>query len=449
MQEFHTDTLGSKFIKNLLKSTPLPIYPSINRGDYTILGHNYYYDGKIIKSTASKELSQNYSVIADVDIESTFIPYDSRYSYYDTETHETLGKYLDYYKSTTGIDLRPLYNCFSDRYNDKFIYKAVYQINNGISDKKYVFKQESNLNSNIKVIMVPIKFDRIYTIAIDSSSEVIMRPFFYNNGEILENLSSKLNNFKCATDYSTLINSVPDLDIEADNFKEKSKPCILSKMFFNKPNLFGVFLNDDSLTTSEKDILKSNEKYLYLFIQLQKTNKSSIVILEGNYINRNIKNIINFDKYMYDESSSKLTKNLLERNNNNYFNFLSSNLDNSYTQFKETAIIKALDSIEKDKSTSYLFSFPSLLKLNTQKSYAFSDRLLEYLVHNVITSQDDLSGNVITVNNRLGIFNSQNFPEPEWSKTTQLRVFLDMIDKNIDDINGYVDKDTEEILGGW
>ena len=48
MQEFHTDTLGSKFIKNLLKSTPLPIYPSINRGDYTILGHNYYYDGNRI-----------------------------------------------------------------------------------------------------------------------------------------------------------------------------------------------------------------------------------------------------------------------------------------------------------------------------------------------------------------------------------------------------------------
>lgn len=447
MQEFHTDTLGSKFIKNLLKSTPLPIYPSINRGDYTILGHNYYYDGNIIKSTASRELAQNYTVIADVDIDSTFIPYSSKYSYYDTETHEYLGKYLDYYRSTTGIDLKPLYNCFSDRYNDRFIYRANYRSNNGENIKNYIFKQESNLNSNVKVIMVPIKFDKVYTIALDSSSEVIMRPFFFNNGEILENLSAKINNFKCANNFSSLIKSVPNLDIEADNFKEKSKPCVVSKMFFSRPNLFEVFLNDDSLTTSEKDILKSNEKYLYLFIQMQKTNKSSIVVLEGNYANRDTRNIINFDKYAYGESTSTLAKNFLERNKDNYFNFLFSNIDNNYTQFKETAVIKALDSIEKDKSTSFLFTFPSLLKLNTQKSYAFSDRLIEYLVHNVITGQDELSGNVIAVNNRFGIFNNQNVPEPEWSKTTQLRVFLDMVNKNIDDINGYIDKDTEESLG--
>ena len=180
---------------------------------------------------------------------------------------------------------------------------------------------------------------------------------------------------------------------------------------------------------------------------MQKTNKSSIVVLEGNYANRDTRNIINFDKYAYGESTSTLAKNFLERNKDNYFNFLFSNIDNNYTQFKETAVIKALDSIEKDKSTSYLFTFPSLLKLNTQKSYAFSDRLIEYLVHNVITGQDELSGNVIVVNNRFGIFNNQNVPEPEWSKTTQLRVFLDMVNKNIDDINGYIDKDTEESLG--
>ena len=165
---------------------------------------------------------------------------------------------------------------------------------------------------------------------------------------------------------------------------------------------------------------------------------------------RNVNAILEYknDKY-YLKKGSIVSKDISQalRSNRQVVKRREGNIDNNYTQFKETAVIKALDSIEKDKSTSYLFTFPSLLKLNTQKSYAFSDRLIEYLVHNVITGQDELSGNVIAVNNRFGIFNNQNVPEPEWSKTTQLRVFLDMVNKNIDDINGYIDKDTEESLG--
>ncbi len=46
--------------------------------------------------------------------------YMSNVNYYSSDVHERLGEYLRFYRDYYNINLMSLYNCFSNRYIDKF-----------------------------------------------------------------------------------------------------------------------------------------------------------------------------------------------------------------------------------------------------------------------------------------------------------------------------------------
>ena len=124
-QKFFTKTIESKFIKNLLKNTPLPIYKVIRDNDYIIEGNIYIYKERIIKATKSGIIKSGmYKILSFYNFGEDYPNYTeryiSRYSYYDSDTHEFLGKYLRCLKGIYGLDLMPLYNCYSGRISTNF-----------------------------------------------------------------------------------------------------------------------------------------------------------------------------------------------------------------------------------------------------------------------------------------------------------------------------------------
>ena len=55
-QQFFKDTLISRYVKNLLRSTALPIYKAVEDGDFLVQGHLYVYKEFIIECFRSGKL---------------------------------------------------------------------------------------------------------------------------------------------------------------------------------------------------------------------------------------------------------------------------------------------------------------------------------------------------------------------------------------------------------
>ena len=87
--------------------------------------------------------------------------------------------------------------------------------------------------------------------------------------------------------------------------------------------------------------------------------------------------------------------------------------------------------------------------MNNQVSYAFTGRLVEYLLDNIITSNDTISKNIkraqesVNFTSRNGIWDD-NLRVSIFNKTIENANKLDRVIPM--DINGFVDKDSEKLL---
>lgn len=180
MQSFFTNTIEYRFISNLLYETYLPIFKSVNDGDIINKGFLYTYKNSIIKCDKTGVLNTQppvatYHKITSYNFGDNEVPYCRNYVdkdvAYNSELHEALGNYLRYYRDIYDINLMPLYNCFSYRQLEDYDLHSNYPYIN--EDK----------NSSNKIFIVPIKYDTEYTIALDSTTDVLLLPMIVNKKE--------------------------------------------------------------------------------------------------------------------------------------------------------------------------------------------------------------------------------------------------------------------------
>lgn len=309
--------------------------------------------------------------------------YTSPFDYYDSETHKILGKLLRLYRDVYGLDLMAYYNCWNAEYLNN------YQIYNNVLTKM--------VYTSYKVIKVPIKFNKTYTIAIECDSVVEMIPAFI-----------KLNDFIQVNVGQSNVITLNDL-LDDGSVKQ------FSQLSFDNPITLTVTNNSDTLLRSiepsvgNSSLLKSTllqryENDLYLIIQLPINNTSSIVILEGDYTNTNVKKIFNLDN---------------------------------------------LQQINQARLNELLLSNLSLLWLNDGNTYPFADRLIEYLLLNVITGMDTIGEDIIRIREKLQNYIHYDQSEVAWSDYLRVLIFDLFLNNSKSmklDISGYVDKDAEAYL---
>lgn len=253
MQKFLTDTLESRYIKSLLYSNYLPHYSTVRKGDKIVEDNFYIYKLNIIECTKTGIIGQDakFKIInqydrydPDIRVADTFLSKDK---YYDSDTHERLGKFLRYYRDIKGIDLMSLYNCYSKRQNLEY---------NLLDDGLTSVRSDS-----YKIYQIPILFNHKYTVAIDCPGTVKMCPAILNEDDYVysdeENLTSLL----------LLSNPIQ----------------VYASMQFLSPVIFEV--------NNENSRLQKYEENLALLIQLPSNNDSSIVVLEGDYTDKSRKRI--------------------------------------------------------------------------------------------------------------------------------------------------------------
>lgn len=395
MQRFFTDTIESRFVKHILHEIFLPIIDTVSDGDYVFKDKFYVYkqsllqcrkSGYLFPQKSSNKDSIPYSEpIADVIVKETYIPYTmypkycnrfiSKNVFYDTETHKRLGKYLRFFRDIYDIDLMPFYNCYAgETVNNIHLEPTI------LASTSEEITYSYNYSPQLKTYKIPIKFNKKYTVAIDAPSEVVIAPCILLKGNL---------------------ETINGIDLNTLPTQGESKPLYsYSKRYydlsFKKPILFELPCDNVTLYEHQKD--------LSLLIQVPISNNSSMVVLEGDYVDLDVNVIFNLDGYN-------------ELNDKDMNNALISNLH--------------------------------LLQINDGVRYAFSDRLIEYLVRNVITPRDRLGMNIQRVqqsglnmtypNTYLGVW----FPEMRY---ILYRKYMNDSSTNKLDINGFVDVNIEKYI---
>ena len=354
---------------------------------------------------------------------------------YDSYTHEYLGNYLRFQRDYNNINLMPLYNCFSNRACPRL--DLEFRINPTYIAK---FKTDQSFEKSLyKYYMIPVKFFKDYTIAIDSEAAIEM----------------------CCCIYGEYQN-------EKDSFLEVSKltyQCF-NNLQFNQPVLYSKIHNLTPLLNKEHSSeLGQYEDDLKLIIKLPINSKSSIVILEGDYRNwiegsytrgvskretartPGFSHTLLINNYAEAELIGVGENQSLHYNINEWATTNNKQTNNIVINYEYKAAPKNL--------VSNLITPLQLLRANTGENYPFADRLVEYLTDNVITLNEDIEDNVIrakkvaamNTNSDLMLIDTSN---GVWENNLQC-IFYDYIKNNHNthdhnhDILGFVDRTVEKL----
>ena len=231
------------YIKEMLKDFNLPIYKVYKEGKPIYDGRFYIKGQDIYKGVGSGESASlekvNHFHFNQRQINlTTKLPIRS--SVYDSYTHNYLGNFLRFIRDYKGINLMPLYNCFSNEVPTELYTSA--KISNG---KTFDI---NTANSNYQYYVVPVKFNEEYTIAIDSPVPYEMACLIYTDSDIND------------ISYELMVQTYRS--VSGSNY---SQPFIYS-------------------TDIDASKYWPFEKNLRLLLKLPSVVDSTITILEGNYI---------------------------------------------------------------------------------------------------------------------------------------------------------------------
>ena len=427
MYKFNNDHIATSHIKELLHNFHLPMCSVFKDGTFTVEGCLYIKDNNIYK--ALKNGFYNYT---DLNKKSLFKVVHNNYIFgnrvsnitknlqitntiYDSYTHKFLGDYLRFYRDYKGIDLMPLYNCYS---NEVLKFSTIsfnlgdkYQSITG--GKKYTFS--SWRDENYKTLVIPIRPFNEYTIAIDCQTPVEMVSCYLDRDNLLYQENDGYY-------FSTSYRRYDSLSFD--------KPILYDGVSSNNKDWFNMVTNLDPSIDNSKFII--NKDKLVLLIKLPNNCDSSIVVLEGNYLNCN--------KRVFDVDNNIV-------------------LGNRVVQAAEPLQVEngmVVHSDQQGEPREGLSTYLSLLQANTKVSYPFADRLIEYLYENVIKDDDYFENNIARVQQIL--FN-QDYEKGKLMKIEYLGVWDEYLKNSIldnisnsglnnlkPDLLGYVDKDVEKLI---
>ena len=437
LQEFFKSTIYSKAIKYLLSQTPLPMYKTITSNEFIYKGNTYVYKNHIIECIESgifigvnaiKYVDQELFVSNDLTVSDKpdyierrvliqddngndiptykFIPdylrvtdsfirmnyrplakfklisnyifgttipgvtqtFISNTDYYDPKTHKWLGEYLRCLKDIKGIDLMSMYNCFE--------YKFVNNLK--FTDDKVI----SIASSDSRVTLIPIKFNKEYSIAIDCDYPIRATAVLYKDRLIVDDINKTIGNYIKLDSF--------------DDYKFSDNIHVFNNISFAKPVVYKI-------KQQSAEVLQF-EKYLYLAIELPKSNDSSIVVLEGNYTD------------IPDRS---------------------------------LAAVEHINNLPDYCIAKIFRSTPKLLEVNDKKQHPFSDKLLQYLLCNTIDSREVINQNIEKIEEKINYSPKYN---GNWSNVLRYILYNKYMSTNKNreldrfDVLGFVDRDMEQAI---
>lgn len=422
---------------------------------------------------------------------------------YDTHTHEYLGNFLRFQRDYLGINLMPLYNCFSKNICNHLDIPVnpknpdgTYKLNQYTKERernRHVFWSK---DKDFTVYAIPIKFCQEYTIALDSTCGVEMCCGFYN--DYLDELPDSFNELNVyhywdAENQTTVEEILPRKDLSQELTNNTYSKY--SELRFNLPfvwsgvdekileqilNDLTAMTEDDQDSSITQEALKAKrhaylqqllrkERDLKLFIKVPVTNTTSIAVLEGDYAEYNnivykpiVKTTI-IETLKWDEEKGEdviepkeVNKVVWERHQNKFI----TNYETTLLGEGKTELDTVINTNPEVEDRDFIPISPlQLLMFNTGESYPFADRLIEYLTGNVITAFDANTDNIRRVQKVMELNENTFSLEGAWEGKMRNMLYDYMLNGKptgepfnrtiCHDILGYVDKDVEKFYTAW
>lgn len=419
LRKFNEDTIYSKFIKALIADTYIPTLEIWKPGKPIIKNFQYITKNYIVEAKKSWTLNStdkldsimnsNYFKIIRPYIEGEYYRnvtsnYISNSLEYDDNIHYYLGQYLRSLRDLHNIDLMSYYNCINCKELERIridCSQTNFITQNSKGENKIGKKWTANKiitdhkgEDNYKVLSANIYFNQDYTIYIESDSPVILSTIYYD-------------------EVNYISSNILDTDIKYLDTSRKTKPI-----------LYRINQNiSEGFTSGYK------KNYLTLLLQVPK-HINNIVILEGDY-----------------------TKN-------------KSFVKNNKNQIPKVIYGKSYNELTEEEINNYCKVIPSLINSNKNELYAYDDILIEYLLKNVIYNLDEIHKNIERVQEYASSSICEKYNSFRWKPTlgytkgiwsNDLRAFVynlltdrennpKLINANIYNINGYIDKNAESII---
>lgn len=370
---FNNNNLITGYIKNLLHEFNLPQAKVITESTKLYDG-KYYIDKRKLLYGKNKKQIGTYTFGEKIPNITKNLVINS--SIYDSYTHNYLGDYLRFLRDYTGLNLMPLYNCFSN----EIPYDLRFSL--ALSEEEYLTVNTED--TRYKYFIVPIKFDTTYNIAIDSQLPYEICAMIYTGSQILK-LSKQLMR---------------------ETFRR------VNNSRFSEPFIFKVDGSDTIQEDSDNLKYSDYEENLRLLIRMPKSVESSIVIIEG------------------DISGCKS---------------LSNSLPTKVIYNEEQTIVSddKTNKLDVDYSNYPVNTALSLLSVNDGNSYPFADRLVEYLLRNVIDCNEMIKYNVGRVQNKLYTMYKFKGHFDIWNMDINFKIH-DFIGKPLKVNSAIIDLSTEE-----
>lgn len=419
MEKVNSNNILSKYIKNLISTSYIVTAPIWKKGKPIDKDRVYITNDYIVKAlksctdTGSNKFNfkEHFQILSPF-VENEYYPsLTSRYmpstGVYDSLTHYHLGQLLRQVRDLHNIDLMQYYNCYDGSSTDKYRIRLETVIENktGLIDKVekniLTLKNFTLGSDNYKLIVVPVKFNEKYTIYIDSQLPIKYGFAYYDNVNALY-----------TADKCILVNG----GVSNVSF---SNPLVIQS-----PTADEMWNKYSVLVANSRVYL---EQYLTLFIEIPLNKSDSVVILEGDYSKNKLVSTIDSNGQVTNSSGITLSK---------------------YYQGNEDVADSKL----------YNRSANSLVHLSSNETYAFADRLIEYLTLNVISHQDHIYRNIInaqkdTSTRKCKVSNGLNYEYPNYGTyDDKYREFIyRLATTNIKspllyDVDGFIDKDTEDVV---
>ena len=407
MFKYNSTSHTASYIQEILHQNYVPLIPSINLSNEKLLKSQMKDIDSYLyhQHLYTKETLRRKWEFGE-RIPNITANYVSKQSYYSIEIHEQLGNYLRAYRDYYNIDLMNFYNCYSGRLISNFglPITARKNINN------VTVWWQGPVKAGTKVTCFPIKVGASYRIKIYNNirGSVEVQPLFFNNGKLLK------------------ISAQPSYDVGYFLAPSRSKGIV--KDFTYQADIEGLLTeslcNCTCKQTGESEC-KCHDGYSSCNCTICGVRDRDIAIQQ----------LLKKQKYLY-----------------------------LFLQVPTTEDLR----VSVIESTGYPTALHnSLLELDDiDYNVPFSDKLLEYLTGNVITSVDPIQHNIEVVQQ---IISSEDFEAKFGKRFTStysrgiydenMRLFLYHIFANykitneqslegqpLKDYLGYVDKDVEYLL---
>ena len=367
MQKFNTINVESRFIKSILKNTYLPVLPTIRDGDYIVKNIEYTYKNSIVKCTKSGIFLKNDSIYDNI----TFVDRADNAFYTPPKTAKSpacgdfavcsnaflcgigivmaeIEEITSFHKDTFVPGITTTFTSTSDMY-DISTHKCLGKYLRWYRDTKNIdLMHLYNCFAGESTTYVHIKNGEVVNGVDETRTSWIVPAHLNKSYTIFMDSNSNVDiHGVFIGDFGRLTFK----DIEGDKYTDTllhDDYTRVSYSSYHHPFLYNAF-------TDNETAMAMNSSF-YILIQTDASHNGDIVVLEGDYTGGSHRVVTNAETF--------------------------SNVDYKSLKYK----VK-----------------PSIAMISSYGLIPYSDRLIEYLTQNVISSDEDIPLNVARVKEELGI----------------------------------------------